>query len=72
MYADGRTPLPMLPDGSPDWQAYQTGRPSPGAQSFVPIAPDSAAPPAFPPPTPAPGAQGYEGFPPPPPLPPRN
>ncbi|TQK20464.1 hypothetical protein FBY40_2999 [Microbacterium sp. SLBN-154] len=82
MYADGRTPLPMLPDGSPDWQAYQTGRPSPGAQSFVPIAPEQASQPTFPPPVPgaqgpggaqgSPGAQGYEGFPPPPPLPPRN
>ncbi|WJL96406.1 hypothetical protein QSU92_04260 [Microbacterium sp. ET2] len=82
MYADGRTPLPMLPDGSPDWQAYQTGRPSPGAQSFVPIAPEQASQPTFPPPVPSPGgprgaqgspgAHGYEGFPPPPPLPPRN
>ncbi|NYF17753.1 hypothetical protein HDC37_002598 [Microbacterium sp. AK009] len=72
MYADGRTPLPMLPDGSPDWQAYQTGRPSPGAQSFVPIAPAQSSQATLPPPTPAPGTQGYEGFPPPPPLPPRN
>ncbi|WP_322411460.1 hypothetical protein [Microbacterium invictum] len=75
MYADGRTPLPMLPDGSPDWQAYRSGRPSPGAQSFVPIVPPSPTQPAFPPPAPAagsPGTPGYEGFPPPPPLPPRN
>ncbi len=27
-YADGRTPLPVLPDGSPDWTAYYTGRPT--------------------------------------------
>lgn len=27
-YADGVTPLPALPDGSPDWNAYYTGRPS--------------------------------------------
>ena len=27
-YADGRTPLPVLPDGTPDWNAYYTGRPT--------------------------------------------
>lgn len=27
-YADGRTPLPVLPDGTPDFNAYYTGRPS--------------------------------------------
>nr|WP_314844750.1 hypothetical protein [uncultured Microbacterium sp.] len=27
-YADGITPLPVLPDGSPDWNAYYTGYPS--------------------------------------------
>ena len=27
-YADGVTPLPVLPDGQPDWQAYYTGVPS--------------------------------------------
>lgn len=27
-YADGRTPLPVMPDGSPDWNAYYTGYPS--------------------------------------------
>ena len=27
-YADGATPLPVLPDGSPDWNAYYTGRPT--------------------------------------------
>lgn len=27
-YADGRTPLPIMPDGSPDWNAYYTGVPS--------------------------------------------
>lgn len=36
-YVDGVTPLPMLPDGSPDWNAYYTGYPSPGAQVFLPI-----------------------------------
>lgn len=35
-YADGRTPLPVLPDGSPDWNAYYTGYPTYAApaQSF--------------------------------------
>lgn len=27
-YADARTPLPVMPDGSPDWNAYYTGRPT--------------------------------------------
>lgn len=27
-YADGATPLPALPDGSPDWNAFYTGHPS--------------------------------------------
>ena len=27
-YADGRTPLPVLPDGTPDFNAYYTGRPT--------------------------------------------
>ena len=30
-FADARTPLPVLPDGTPDWNAYYTGVPSPGA-----------------------------------------
>lgn len=63
-YVDGATPLPMLPDGSPDWSAYYTGYRSPGAHVFtapqqhVPSAGSAAHP-------------GYEGYPPPPPLPPR-
>ena len=80
-YVDAVTPLPMLPDGSPDWNAYYTGYPSPGAHVFAALepAPPTAAPasaesqapaapaaPAAPPVTP-----GYEGYPPPPPLPPR-
>jgi hypothetical protein len=65
-YIDAQTPLPMLPDGSPDWNAYYTGYPSPGAHVFT--APETAAPPQ---PSAAPAAPGYEGFPPPPPLPPR-
>ncbi len=72
-YVDGVTPLPVMPDGSPDWNAYYTGYPT----GYVPPAPAAsdgphpdAAPPAITasePPAPA----GYEGFPPPPPLPPR-
>lgn len=27
-YADGVTPLPVLPDGTPDWNAYYTGYPT--------------------------------------------
>lgn len=27
-FADGVTPLPALPDGTPDWNAYYTGRPT--------------------------------------------
>jgi hypothetical protein len=27
-YADGFTPLPVLPDGTPDWNAYYTGYPT--------------------------------------------
>jgi hypothetical protein len=74
-YVDGATPLPMLPDGSPDWNAYYTGYPSPGAQVFAAPDPAPPAPPAHNPAaaTPdAPAAPGYEGYPPPPPLPPRS
>lgn len=52
-YVDGVTPLPVMPDGSPDWGAYYTGYPSEGAQvvggpapapalSGHPAAPDAA------------------------------
>ncbi len=69
-YADGVTPLPVMPDGSPDWNAYYTGYPSQVSQAIAPVAPVAA---------PAPQKQheqpptqnGYEGFRPPPPLPPR-
>ena len=80
MYVDGVTPLPILPDGSPDWNAYYTGFPSPGAQVIGASAPEPAAvAPAVVEPAPfeAPGSTappapaGYEGYPPPPPLPPR-
>lgn len=58
-FIDGVTPLPFLPDGSPDWNAYYTGYPSPGAQMIGQPAPQPAV------------APGYDGYPPPPPLPPR-
>jgi hypothetical protein len=79
-YVDAVTPLPMLPDGSPDWNAYYTGYPSPGAHVFTRVEP---APAELAAPTPEPAASewtgsepprtqpGYEGYPPPPPLPPR-
>ncbi|MFJ4224263.1 hypothetical protein [Microbacterium sp. NPDC089695] len=69
-YADGVTPLPALPDGSPDWNAYYTGQPSalpPAQPQFavaapqpfpVPVAPQAAVPTSPPPPAPpAPAAQ---------------
>ena len=75
-YVDGVTPLPMLPNGSPDWNAYYTGYPSPGAHVFgAPQAPPQGDGPQAnasaldnAPTAPHPG---YEGYPPPPPLPPR-
>jgi len=41
-YVDGLTPLPMLPDGSPDWNAYYTGYPTPGSHVFGAPAPAPA------------------------------
>lgn len=39
-YADGRTPLPVMPDGTPDWNAYYTGWPSqPGYSGAPPMPP---------------------------------
>lgn len=82
-YVDGTTPLPYFPDGSPDWNAYYTGYPSPGAQAFAPIGqqphlqqgmPPAQAPhpaqPAPPPAQPAPPAPPQGAYPPPPPPPP--
>lgn len=57
-YADGATPLPVMPDGSPDWNAYYTGQPTypqgyaqpvaaPAAPA-VPAAPEAQAAPAAP------------------------
>lgn len=50
-YADGRTPLPVLPDGTPDWNAYYTGYPTyavaPSSEgSSFPALETPAAPPA--------------------------
>ncbi|HVL61849.1 MAG TPA: hypothetical protein VM430_10665, partial [Microbacterium sp.] len=45
-YVDGVTPLPVMPDGSPDWNAYYTGYPSTVSQAIAPTAP--LAPVAYP------------------------
>ncbi|MGW9157025.1 hypothetical protein [Microbacterium sp. NPDC055665] len=65
-YADGITPLPALPDSSPDWNAYYTGYPTPQQPQLAapttsfPVAPQPAppepAPPQPAPPQPAPSA----------------
>lgn len=47
-FADGITPLPVLPDGSPDWNAYYTGYPSTAPQALG-QAPATAFPVATPP-----------------------
>ncbi|SFS15599.1 hypothetical protein SAMN04487846_3134 [Microbacterium sp. cf046] len=76
-FADGVTPLPMMPDGQPDWNAYYTGYPSQVSQAIAPVAPMAAPPQQWPDQaqapsaSPAPQRSGYEGYPPPPPLPPR-
>lgn len=84
-FADGRTPLPVLPDGTPDWNAYYTGRPT-YAPAAPAAAPTQAAPAAAPAPAPAPASSGatgpapadpdagawYRGYPPPPPVPPQQ
>lgn len=86
-FVDGITPLPMMPDGSPDWGAYYTGYPSEGAHVFTrpepaleqpapaPV-PDqeaaASAPEQAEPDAQPPAPPGYEGYPPPPPLPPRE
>ena len=62
-FADGVTPLPVFPDGSPDWNAYYTGQPSPGARFWFT---EGASAPT------APAAQGHDGYPPAPPLPPQQ
>lgn len=76
-FADGVTPLPVLPDGSPDWNAYYTGYPTYPAQAWpteaaqTAPAPGAAGPAEGPPPAPVapPSQPGYQGYPPPPPAP---
>ena len=79
-YADGVTPLPALPDATPDWNAYYTGYPSVPQQQFpqlaspaqgvppVPVAP-TPFPPAEQPPVPP---QSAQPVPPPPSTPPQQ
>lgn len=81
-FADGVTPLPALPDGAPDWNAYYTGRPTyapaaSAAQASQPMSAAAAAPTAAAPAAPPTGAPAsdpaaapwYRGYPPPPPVP---
>lgn len=82
-YVDGVTPLPALPDGSPDWTAYYTGYPTTVSQAIAPVSmmpvPPDPSPESWAPPQPATRQQptapaapnAYEGYPPPPPLPPQ-
>jgi len=47
-YADGFTPLPVMPDGSPDWNAYYTGQPTYAQHNYAAApAPQAAQPPAY-------------------------
>lgn len=84
-YADGVTPLPMRPDGTPDWDAYRAGHPSAAAAAPVaaPVWAAPEVPPAIAPehtwpapagapawPAPVPAAWPSRDVPPRPPLPP--
>jgi hypothetical protein len=83
-YADGRTPLPVMPDGSPDWNAYYTGWPTYPQQPYgatapeaastapepTPTAPPTPAAPADPATAPAPSTAPAPATPPAPPVPP--
>lgn len=74
-YADGRTPLPALPDATPDWNAYYTGYPSVAPQQQqLPSTPSASFPVAASPspPTPPPAPTSYDARPttPAPPVPP--
>lgn len=78
-YVDGLTPLPVLPDGSPDWNAYYTGQPTypqappathpTGTGHDAPHTPPAPEPPAAPAPE-QPAAPAPAGQPAPPPQPP--
>lgn len=72
VYAGTQMPLPMLPDGSPDWQAYYTGHPTPGAIAVgLPAHPAPSQHPAGPQqPAPQHPAPPASGLPQPPPVPP--
>lgn len=77
-FADGVTPLPVMPDGSPDWNAYYTGYPS--YPQAVASAPEPQAPPVppapqapqAPPVPPVPQAPVAPQAPPVPPVPPQQ
>ncbi|MEZ3160635.1 hypothetical protein AB1K54_08810 [Microbacterium sp. BWT-B31] len=47
-YVDGVTPLPVLADGTPDWNAYYTGHPTAQAYPAAPSAPAEFASPQYP------------------------
>lgn len=63
-FADGRTPLPVLPGGQPDLQAYYTGHPT--APTTPPRAPAGEGYRDFPPPAPPEPARAVEYAPAPP------
>lgn len=77
-YVDGITPLPSLPDATPDWNAYYTGYPTPAPQQQAlaqapastfpvapqPVPPQPAAPQFVQPVAPAPAAPGEHPVPP--------
>lgn len=67
-YADGISPLPALPDGSPDWNAYYTGHPSalPQAQLAAPAQPQFPVAPAAVQPVPSAPPVQQAAYPPPP------
>jgi len=46
-YADGVTPLPVMPDGGPDWNAYYTGYPTYQPAPSFPVAAAPAQAPSF-------------------------
>jgi len=73
-YADGYTPLPVMPDGSPDWNAYYTGYPTyaqPGYAAVEQTQPSTRTTEHAPAPEPQPeSAAAQEDFPPVPPRPP--
>jgi hypothetical protein len=63
-YADGLTPLPVMPDRTPDWNAYYSGFPSPGATAVPSGAPHAQAPQQYGQQGHAPQSQAPQGHPP--------